>query len=889
MLWLLVHTGRRSLRRLALTAIGVAFPVASLAATLLFIDHAVHSMTPVALAPVQVEMRALATSLDIDVAAANRRLAATRDVARVERFAQAEVFVSAPGGQRVAARLFAVDPEYLQRHRWVGAAEGELARGALLTKALRDAPAFASATTMSVTPPGESTEDEPLPSIALPVGGQIDLRDARTWFEIPVGDMQGDVASIPNALVVDYGVFERTLLPALRDAAKRAGTDVLDEGATSLPYISLESHVTVDHGRYPSDPARAAKWSATLQRVLARQTPGAFVVADNAADLLGNATVDATNAKILFLLLGIPGALVAGGAGLAAVSALTASHRREDALLELRGATSGQLARLAVGNAAIAGVAGAALGLFAGFAGVGAVVGRAVWRDIPPGRIAVTAGVAIAAGIAVTLVRVMPLVRAGRRPDIAARRRLLEAGWTPRWRRARLDLTALGVGTAILAINLLAGGLRQTPIEGQTLSLAFYVLLAPMAIWLGATLLVIRAVSAALRRGTRPGTARPLTTWVGAGLRWMGRRPARTATALVLGALAVAFGTNVVTFAATYEQAKATDLRAAFGADLRLTPVDPNAALPGLGPDVVSTSPIRTVPARSGGDRETVQAIDPATYRQTASITPRIVAGRGLDALIADPTGVLVHFDSADRLGVAVDDQISLTLFPDEPRLTRNLSLRVLGVYRSFPPDAPLAEFVVTTAAFPAAALPPPDYHLVRVAAGTAPELVAADLRRRAAGFTVTMMADQVIQERHTLTALDLRRLGRLEAVVAAAVAAVGVAVLGAYLVLERRRESALLRTIGATTRQILTAPAIDATVAVIGSLAIGVPVGIGVSMLSIRVLGLFFTLPPPLVVLPGSQLLQLAALMVATSAVAMAFALRAVARQTAAQVLREP
>jgi putative ABC transport system permease protein len=59
--------------------------------------------------------------------------------------------------------------------------------------------------------------------------------------------------------------------------------------------------------------------------------------------------------------------------------------------------------------------------------------------------------------------------------------------------------------------------------------------------------------------------------------------------------------------------------------------------------------------------------------------------------------------------------------------------------------------------------------------------------------------------------------------------------------------------------------------------------------MLSVRVLGLFFTLPPPVVVLPGEQLGGLALLMVATSAVVTGFALRAVARQPAAQVLREP
>ena len=162
MLWLLIHSARRSLRRLVLAALGVAFPVATLGATMLFIDHSVRSMTPVALAPVQVEMRALATSLDVDLAAAGRRLAAVRDVARVERFATADVFVTAPGAPgRVSARLFAVDPEYLQNHPWVRVEGGALSSGALLTRALRNAPGFASAAAISIDPPGEPSEESP--------------------------------------------------------------------------------------------------------------------------------------------------------------------------------------------------------------------------------------------------------------------------------------------------------------------------------------------------------------------------------------------------------------------------------------------------------------------------------------------------------------------------------------------------------------------------------------------------------------------------------------------------------------------------------------------------------------------------------------------------------
>ena len=58
------------------------------------------------------------------------------------------------------------------------------------------------------------------------------------------------------------------------------------------------------------------------------------------------------------------------------------------------------------------------------------------------------------------------------------------------------------------------------------------------------------------------------------------------------------------------------------------------------------------------------------------------------------------------------------------------------------------------------------------------------------------------------LTALNLAGLGRIEALGAALIAAVGVAVLGAFLVLERRREFAILRAVGADTSQVIAGPA---------------------------------------------------------------------------------
>ena len=239
-------------------------------------------------------------------------------------------------------------------------------------------------------------------------------------------------------------------------------------------------------------------------------------MADNAVEVLNEASVDAGDAKILFLLLGIPGVLVAGALGLSTESALAEANRREDALLRLRGATEGQLVRLAVANAVAAGVVGTVLGLLVAAAAVSAVIGHAVWRDASTEDLVVAALLGLLAGALTTAARLIVRLRAARRADVVAERQLVRPGWRPLWLRARLDLVAIAVGVAILAIDAASGGLHQTPIQGPSVALSFYVLLAPIALWLGLTLLG-GPRPARHRRPSRGVRARPAARHVAGG------------------------------------------------------------------------------------------------------------------------------------------------------------------------------------------------------------------------------------------------------------------------------------------------------------------------------------------------------------------------------------
>jgi putative ABC transport system permease protein len=885
--WLLIRGLRRAPRRALLGAVGVAFPVAVLAATLFFVDTAVRSMTRLALDPVQVEMRAISTSLDTNLSQVGSQLASVPGVRRVERFASADVVVSATGrGNRSTARLFAVDPAYLSRHHWVRVVTGGLAGGALLSQTLRAVPGVGTAQSVTIQLPGRSGT-----LLKLRPSGTVDLRQAFTWFSIPAGEVQGDIAMVPRAIVIDYATFDRAILPALR-AELGTATTALNPGLANLPPVTLEEHIAVDHGAYPSDPARAVSFSSALRRVLERRESGSLVVADNAAEELTMAAADATNARILFLLLGLPGVLVAAVLGLATESALAEAQRREEALLRLRGATDGQVVRLAAAHAAVAGALGAAIGLVIAAIAVSAANGQLLWEHTSVGRLAFSAALAVLVGATVTAVRLIRLRRAGRRTEVVSERVLLKRGWSPAWRRGHLDLVMIAVGVVILLINGLGGGLKQAPIGSPTLALSFYVLLAPIALWLGLTLLAIRLLLAALGRSAGVDRIHPLSSWRAACLRWIARRPARMVVALALGSLAVAYGTEVVAFAATYRTARSADHRAAFGSDLRLTPAtEAPVLLPSHLPKVAATTPIHFIPARVGSDRKTILAVDPSSYRQGTTAAPQLLFGRGLDALAHDPHSVLVADEIAKDFVLKPGDTLPLTVYPDDQERSRPVKFTVAGSFRSFPPTFPASELVINQAAFPAFLLGQPDFYLARVVSGTGADQVAAELRRAGIerGFAVTTQADQRRFGQPNLAALNLGPLSDIESVAAALIAAIGVAVLGAFIVLERRREFAILRAVGADTAQVVSGPAQEGLVTVIGSIVIGIVVGLGLSIVAVRVLGLLFTLPPPLLTVPVGTLLVFCVVMLAAAGAALGAALLGVTRVAAATVLREP
>ena len=143
-------------------------------------------------------------------------------------------------------------------------------------------------------------------------------------------------------------------------------------------------------------------------------------------------------------------------------------------------------------------------------------------------------------------------------------------------------------------------------------------------------------------------------------------------------------------------------------------------------------------------------------------------------------------------------------------------------------------------------------------------------------------------KEQSTLATLSLSGLGRIETAGAIIIATLGIALLGAFLVLERRREYAILRSLGADTRQVLIPPALEGGATVLVSLLLGVPIGIGMTTITTRVLTPLFSISPPLVRVPVGALALLVGGVIGAALLVIAAALTAAARLKTVTVLRE-
>ncbi|MCU1447995.1 MAG: putative ABC-type transport system involved in lysophospholipase biosynthesis, permease component [Acidimicrobiales bacterium] len=726
-----------------------------------------------------------------------------------------------------------------------------------------------------------------LEPVNVRVDGVVDLPQANSLFQ-KVGAPVGSQPQAPPDNVV--------LLPS--DAWQAAFSPL----ATARPdLVATQVHARLSHA-LPNDPAAAFVTVTGTAHHLEALLPGAALVGDNLGAALDAARSDALYAQVLFLFLGLPGAILAGLLTAAVASTGAERRRHHLALLRTRGATASRIVRLAAAEAALVGVIGVSLGL-----GVAAVVGRVSFDSATFGASASSAAFwgagAALAGLAIAAVAVVGPARTDARAiTVAAARGQLDRARRPLWLRAGLDLWLVAAALAVFWVTGRGNYALVLAPEGvPTVSVSYWALAGPALLWLGAGLLTWRLTDTLLRRG-RPVVgvaARPLAgglaRTVAAAL---GRQRKRLAWATALVALSGAFAISTAVFNATYRQQVAVDARLTNGADVTVS-ATPGAPLPPASVQRVSAlsgvraaEPMQHRFAYVGADLQDLFGVRPGTVGAATRLQDAYFSGGTAAAMMgrlrASPDGLLLSAETVKDFQLSPGDVVRLRLRDGRTGALTEVPFHYVGVAKEFP-TAPKDSFLVANADYVAARTGNAGADVLLLDVGhSSPRSVATRVRQIVGtGATVTDVdtSRQVVGS--SLTAVDLAGLTRVELAFALALAAASCGLLLGLSVVERRRSLAITRALGARPRQVAAFVRTEIAVVVIVGAAAAVVIGWTLAAMLVKVLTGVFDPPPSALALPWTYLTAVGALVVASAALASEATVRTV-RRPLAEVVRD-
>jgi putative ABC transport system permease protein len=857
--------------RLLSTAAGVAIAVALLASIGAFLSSTTSKMTTRAISRVTVDWQVEATPGARPAAVLQQvRSFPGVEAAQPMQFAHTSGLSATTSGSTQTtgpARVLALPPTYASTFPGAIRVLAGSGRGVLLAQQ--------TAANLHARP-GDTVKIGGGPPVH--VGGVVDLPAADSLFQ-QVGAPPGAQPQAPpdNVIVVPPATF-----------AQMRGT------------ITTQIHVLLRHD-LPHSPSAAFNDIEGRARNLETRLAGSGLVGDNLGTALGKAREDALYAQVLFLFLGVPGAVLAGLITASIASAGAGRRRRDAALLRARGASTRQLVRVALGEAVLAGTAGIALGLAAAL-----LVGRVAFGTVgfgagPVAAVAWGVGSALA-GLAVALAAIaLPAWRDARALTVAGQRRLIERQERrPWWMRSYADLIALA-GAALVYWQTSRSGyqLVLAPEGIPQVSVNWYALLAPVLAWIGAGLLAYRLAYLVLGRG-QPVVVRglrlvagPLAPTVGA---TMGRQRPLLARALALVALTVAFAGSTAVFDATYQQQAEVDARLTNGADVTVTE-SPGANVTPAGardlqhvPGVSSVEPMQHRFAYVGADLQDLYGVRPATIGAAGKLQDAWFAGGTAQDLMARlaarPDSVLVAAETVKDFQLHPGDLLRLRLQDGRTKQFKTVPFHYAGVANEFP-TAPTDSFLVANAGYVARATGNAAVGTFLVQTdGTSPSVVARRVHAEVGtNAKVTDIAGSRRVVGSNLTAVELGGLTRVELGFALVLAVVASGLGLALSFGERRRTFAIAAALGARPRQLGGFIWGESLFVTGGGVLLGAVIASAIGFVLVKVLTGVFDPPPSAPAVPAVYLAGVAVLVAAAVAVAGRATLRALRRPSAEQL----
>jgi putative ABC transport system permease protein len=719
-----------------------------------------------------------------------------------------------------------------------------------------------------------------LPPARVRVDGIVAMPNIDSFFQA-VGLPPGAAPQAPPDNVV--------ILPAAQWRA------LFDRQRTLRPdSVREQLHVRIARADLPRDPLAAYVTVSGQAKNVEARIAGSGVVGDNLGARLLGAQADALYARVLLLFLGIPGAVLA--ALLTFTVAASGAGRRagERALLRIRGATTRQIVALGAVEAILVGIVGSL---------AGTLLGIAVVPDALAAHAALLASAA-AGGILLALVAVLvPAWRDARSSTVAQSRAEIGRGGAPAWVRLFVDVIVLALA-GIAYWNTASSGYQVVlaPEGVPQASVHYEAFLAPLLLWIGATLVAVRAWRLVLLRGRAALTmalgaiSGTLSALVAASLARQHRLVTRST---LLAGLAFAFGVSTAVFNTTYVAQSRVDAELTNGADVTVTGTtdappsrrfDRLRVLPGV--EAAETMQHRF--AFVGNDLQDLYGIDPGAIGRATPMSNAFFGGGNAAATLAElartPNGVLVSEETVQTYALHPGDSVTLRLQHARTHAYVAVPFRFIGVTREFP-TAPKDSFLVANRSYVAAqtGTDAAEVVLLRARAG-AIDGVATQARqtvRDLAGAQVTTIVEAQRKIGSSLTAVDLRALTALELAFAVVFVAAATGLLLALGLAERLRMFAVLVALGARSRQLLAFLAAEAILVVGVGAIFGIALGFLIAQVLVKVLTGVFDPPPEALVIPWTYLAGLLLAAAASTVLAVAIAQRATRRSVVA-ALRE-
>jgi putative ABC transport system permease protein len=885
----------RSPGRTAIRIVVLAAAVALLGAMLLFIGHSLRTMTGSAVRGVPLDWqgpvgsygqaRQVASGVAAQPGIEQASAAATAPFAGASH--------SGPAGTTDAGsgQVLAVPPDYLTHIHTFRFLQGSMRPGAIVLDQQLAATLQAHiGDTVTLTPrPGARPQRFPVSGVALITAPDVVFQ--------PLNPLLGPAPAQPpaNAAILPVETFAATLARGLPAIGSAGGGASAVPGAQSA--VQWQVQVQVDPNGLGSSPGQAYARAGQIVHRVERSLPGQVQFVDNLSDQLNTAAGDALYAETLYIMLAVPGALVALGLAYLAALGTIDRDRRDLALLRARGATRRDLLLMA-------GAESATIGVIAGLLGAGAALG-AVALIITGGvgltgaRAGITVGACVALAIGGALAARLGASAAVWRASVSEGRRAVQREHKPLWQRLYLDVAALALSGLIYWLTASTGfSAVVNPDSNPTLSLSVYMFFAPALLWLGATLLLVRlrgrvlAWAAARAAGGRASTPRAFL------LASAGRRGGAINRGLIVVGLLLAFGVNLGVFTATYDQQANVDAQLTLGADVTATAPPGVAAAHNLErrvaavPGVQATTAVDHSYAYIGPDLQDTYGIDPNTIGRATTLRDSYFVGASAAQTIArlrsTRDGILVSKETISDYQLHIGDLLNLRVLDHATGRFNVVPFHVAGVVQEFP-SAPRDSFMVTNLPYLEAAnrAGGPNAVFIKTAdpAGTARAVAATT---RADGTIVKSIDQQTQQTVSSITTVDLRGISHIEEAFTIALAAAAMALFIALTMIERRHEFATMAALGASLRSIGAFVWSEAALVLAAGLLLAAGLGVVLALMLVAMLQHVFDPPPDHLAIPWTYLLELAGAAIAATTVAVAITGSRLRRLQLGRLLRE-